>query len=65
MIGRHDPIVSPAAARETENAARKPTTVITYNGGHIPLVGPATSSNASQIASFLLKKVIEPSYAGG
>jgi alpha-beta hydrolase superfamily lysophospholipase len=64
MIGVHDPIVSPAAARLTENAARQPKTVVLYNGGHIPFFGSATTSNAGQIAAFLLKKVVEPTYAG-
>lgn len=64
MIGRADPIVSPAAARLTERAAREPKTVVLYRGGHIPLAGTSTSSNAGQIGAFLLKNLIEPTFPG-
>lgn len=64
MIGRDDPLVPPAAARKIEASAREPKAVLNYTGSHIPLTGQAASTNAGRIAGFLLKHVVEPTYAG-
>lgn len=62
MIGRHDPLVPPAYAQQTERSARAPKTVVNYNGGHLPLAGAVAATNAATIAAFLLKEMVEPSY---
>ncbi len=64
MFGIHDPIVPPSSARVTAAAAGKPTTVIHYNGGHIPFFGPAAASNSAEIGIFLLKYLVVPTYTG-
>jgi pimeloyl-ACP methyl ester carboxylesterase len=57
LSGRSDTIVPPHAARALQAAARRPKTVVTYDGGHIPFVGPDATSNEDAIAAFLLSRL--------
>ena len=62
LSGLHDAVVPPASARALQAAARHTRTIINYDGGHDPLSGPAAVANAQAISSFLLSKVVEPTY---
>jgi uncharacterized protein len=62
LIGRHDPLVPPAAARQTERAAQQPKVIVNYRGDHIPLAGKDAARNAELIAAFLLRWLVKPTY---
>jgi fermentation-respiration switch protein FrsA (DUF1100 family) len=62
MSGREDETVPLSSARVLQAAARKPSTIVDYNGGHDPASGPDATSNAQAIASFLLRNIVEPTY---
>lgn len=62
MSGTKDTTVLLSNARLLQAAARRPKTVIDYDGGHNPAVGPAAPGVAQAIASFLLRHVVEPTY---
>ncbi len=62
MFGIHDPLVPPKLARMTTAAARKPVTVVNYDGGHIPLSGSVAASNAEDIERFFLNYLVVPTY---
>ncbi len=62
LSGLHDPVVPQTSARALQAAAHHTKTIINYDGGHDPLSGPAAGANAEAISSFLLSKVVEPTY---
>jgi len=67
LSGLTDTTVSIANSRKLQAAAGKSKTVVDFDGGHDPAVGPDGVSNANTIFSFLLRTVVEPTYgiAGG
>ena len=62
LSGLHDPVVPQSSARALQAAAPHTRTIIDYDGEHDPLSGPAAAANAQAISSFLLSKVVEPTY---
>jgi pimeloyl-ACP methyl ester carboxylesterase len=64
VSGTQDPIVPLADARVLEAAARAPKTVITYVGGHDPLIGGAATANERQISAFLVTRLFGGSAPG-
>lgn len=62
MSGRSDTTVPIANARRLEAAARRPKTVVEFDGGHDPATGRDGVDNANAIISFLLRTVVEPTY---
>lgn len=62
LSGRDDTTVLLSNARLLQAAARRPKTIIDYNGGHNPAVGPGASGNAQAVASFLLRHIVEPTF---
>jgi pimeloyl-ACP methyl ester carboxylesterase len=62
LSGISDQTVPLSDARTLQAAARHPKLVIDYKGGHNPLEGPEASANASAVASFLLRNIVEPTY---
>lgn len=49
-------------ARRLQAAARRPKTVVDFDGGHDPAAPPDGVDNANTIFSFLLRTVVEPTY---
>ena len=62
MSGLTDTTVAIANARRLQAAARRPKTVVNFDGGHDPATGPDGVDNANAIFSFLLRTVVEPTY---
>ncbi|MGH2915022.1 MAG: alpha/beta hydrolase family protein [Solirubrobacteraceae bacterium] len=62
LSGRKDTTVLLSNARLLQAATRPPRTIIDYDGGHNPALGPAAAATAQAVASFLLRHVVEPSY---
>jgi pimeloyl-ACP methyl ester carboxylesterase len=62
MSGRTDTTVAIANARRLHAAARRPRTIVDFDGGHDPAAGPDAVNNANAVFSFLLRTVVEPSY---
>ena len=63
MFGTHDPLVPSTSARIRCRGAA-PETVVHYNGGH-PFYGASAASDAHQLADFLLKYMVLPTYPPG
>jgi pimeloyl-ACP methyl ester carboxylesterase len=62
MDGLMDTTVPIGNARRLQTAARRPKTVVEFDGGHNPAVGPDRVHNANTIFSWLLRTVVEPTY---
>ena len=62
LSGLEDRSVPIANARRLQAAARRPKTVVDFEGGHNPAAGPDRVENANAIFSFLLRTVVEPAY---
>ena len=63
LAGRHDAIVPPRAAHRFQAAACRPKEILNYDGGHLPLNEPGTSSataaaNATVITRFLVHHLL-------
>ena len=63
LSGTEDAVVPHASALALEAAARAPKVVVNYDGGHDPLSGAAAATHANTIGSFLLRYVVEPTFA--
>jgi fermentation-respiration switch protein FrsA (DUF1100 family) len=64
LHGLQDPVVPPSAAAGLIAAARSPKTVVSYTGGHIPLMGPSAAANARAITTFLVRNLVDESGSG-
>jgi pimeloyl-ACP methyl ester carboxylesterase len=62
LSGLDDRAIPRSNARRLQAAARPPKTIVNYRGGHDPTAGPAASKNGQAVASFLLRRVVEPTY---
>ncbi len=57
--GSDDPVVPPAAAHALYAAAKKPKTLVDYNGDHDPFAGPDGTANAQRLADFLTSNLAD------
>jgi hypothetical protein len=62
MNGVKDTTVAIANARRLQAAARRPKSVVNFEGGHNPATASDRVRNANTIFSFLLRTVVEPTY---
>jgi pimeloyl-ACP methyl ester carboxylesterase len=62
LSGIDDQTVPLANARALQAAARRPKTIIDYVGGHNPAENADASTDAQDVASFLLRNIVEPTY---
>ena len=63
LSGREDDVIAFSNAEILHRAARQPVTIVDYDGGHDPFVGPATLSNYRAVTSFLLRTLVEPTFS--
>jgi pimeloyl-ACP methyl ester carboxylesterase len=63
MSGLKDTTVPIGNAHRLQAAARRPKSVVDFDGGHDPAVGPDGVQNANTIFSWLLRTVVEPTYS--
>ncbi|MGK2938415.1 MAG: alpha/beta hydrolase family protein, partial [Solirubrobacteraceae bacterium] len=61
LNGRYDPVVLPGDAMELAAAARRPKTLLYYDGGHDPFAeGPARDLNLTRAGRFLVETMDLP-----
>lgn len=61
MNGRFDPVVLPGDAMELSAAAKRPKTVLFFDGGHDPFAdGPAREANLARAGRFLVETLDLP-----